>query len=368
MKLLIPGPVEVRDEILQVMSKQLINHRSIAATEIQKSLEKNMQKIWNTKNDILCSTTSGTGLMEAAIKSCTLKKAAIFSIGGFGKKWFEVAVASGIDADIYEAAPGKPTTPEMIKRALDSGIYDVITITHNETSTGVQNNLEELSKVYREYDVLALVDTVSSAGGTHVDVDKNAIDIAITSTQKCLGLPPGMAFCSISKRAKERIDYIGKRGYYLDLNTLLEFMETSHQYISTPNLSLMRATQEQLNYIINIEGLENRISRHKKMAKMVQDFARSHGGLYADEKYLSDTITTVKIDNIETFEILRDEMAKYGYLLGSGYGNFKHVNFRIAHMADRKVEDLEKALEIMSEIWNTKIKNKIKIKEPEIKR
>lgn len=356
MKLLIPGPVEVRDEILQVMSEQLISHRSVDASNIQMNIEKNMKKIWNTENDILLSTSSGTGLMEAAIKSCTLKKAAVFSVGGFGDKWYELAIANGIDTDIYRAEAGEPTTKEVLKEALDKGIYDVITITHNETSTGVQNNLEELSEVYKNYDVIVLVDTVSSAGGAHIDVDKNGIDIAITSTQKCLGLPPGMAFCTLSERARNRAEQVPNRGGYLDILNLYKFMKASHQYPSTPNVSLMRATEAQLDYIVNVEGVENRINRHQTMAKMVRDWAKDHGGIFANEEYLSDTLTTIKIKDESVFKILSEEMKNRGCILGSGYGNLATVNFRLAHMADRSVDEMQEVLDMLSEIWNEKIK------------
>lgn len=357
MKLLIPGPVEVREEILQVMSEQLIPHRSKEASRIQKSIEDKMKIIWNTNKDILCSTSSGTGLMEGAVKSCTLKRAAIFSIGGFGDKWYEIAKKNGIEADLYKSKEGEPTTKEQIEEALSKGIYDLITITHNETSTGVQNNLEELSSIYKKYDdVVVCVDTVSSAGGVNVDVDKYNIDIAITSTQKCLGLPPGMAFCTFSEKARKRAEKVKNRGAYLDLINLYNFMEESHQYPSTPNMSLMRATEKQLDYIVNVEGLENRIKRHKEMAIIVRKWAKEHGGLFANEDYLSDTLTTIKIKDEKVFEILAEEMLKRGYLLGSGYGHLKDKNFRMAHMADRSIEELNEALRNLSEIWDEKIK------------
>ena len=357
MKLLIPGPVEVREDILKVMSNQLFSHRSQEATEVQKNIEKNMKKIWNTENDILCSTSSGTGLMEAAIKSCTLKKAAVFSMGGFGGKWYEVAVNNGIDTDLYKVEDGEPIKPELLREALDKGIYDTITITHNETSTGVQNNLYELSEVYKDYsDVVVLLDTVSSCGGVNIDVDKIGADVVITSTQKCLGLPPGMAFCAISEKAKDRIFSIGKRGYYLDLITLYEFMEESHQYISTPNLSLMKAAEAQLDYIVNVEGIENRINRHRELAKMVADFAKSHGGFFANEDYLSGTITTINMENPEIFERVKKSMLDKGIFLAGGYGHLAKVNFRIAHMGDRSVEDMREILSVLSEVWEEETK------------
>ena len=111
---------------------------------------------------------------------------------------------NGIEADFF-FEQGKATTPEMVEKALATGKYDLITITHNETSSGVMNPVEELSEVWKKYpEVVVCMDTVSSMGGTKIEVDKLGVDICITSTQKCLALPPGMAICSFSQKAVER--------------------------------------------------------------------------------------------------------------------------------------------------------------------
>ena len=128
------------------------------------------------------------------------------------------ATSNGVPADKFESEWGQPTTPEMVEEALSTGKYDLITITMNETSTGLMNNMDELSEVYKKYpEVVVCVDTVSNAAGTEIKVDEWAIDICITSTQKCLGLPAGMAICSFSKKAVERAKQVPNRGLYFDL-------------------------------------------------------------------------------------------------------------------------------------------------------
>jgi len=204
-KLFIPGPVEVSEGVLQKMATPMIGHRTKEASQLQKSISEKMMKVMYTNNQILLSTTSGSGLMEGAVRSCTLKRAAIFSIGAFGDRWYQMAISNGIEADLFSTEQGKATTPEMIDEALATGKYDLITITHNETSSGVMNPVEELSEVWKKYpEVVVCMDTVSSMGGTKIEVDKLGVDICITSTQKCLGLPPGMAICSFSQKAVER--------------------------------------------------------------------------------------------------------------------------------------------------------------------
>ncbi|HPV02739.1 MAG TPA: aminotransferase class V-fold PLP-dependent enzyme, partial [Clostridiales bacterium] len=198
-KLFIPGPVEVRDDVLQKMATPMIGHRTKDASALQKSITEKLQKLMYTKNMILLSTSSGSGLMEGAVRSCTVKRAAVFSVGAFGDRWYKMAVSNNVPADLYSSEPGKPTTPEMVDKALATGKYDLITITHNETSTGVMNPVEEIAEVMKKYpEVVWCMDTVSSLGGVKIEVDKLGVDICITSTQKCLGLPPGMAICSFS--------------------------------------------------------------------------------------------------------------------------------------------------------------------------
>ncbi len=177
-KLFIPGPVEVRQEVLSQMALPLIGHRGKDASQLQENIINNFKKIFYTNEQILLSTSSGSGLMEGAIRSCTLKKAAVFSIGAFGDRWYEMAISNNIVADKFEKQWGEAFTKEEIERVLETGEYDLITITHNETSTGVMNPIEEIAEVIGKYpDIIFCVDAVSSAVGSKIEVDKLGIDI-----------------------------------------------------------------------------------------------------------------------------------------------------------------------------------------------
>jgi len=201
-KIFIPGPVEVKEEVLAKMATPMIGHRSKEASELQRSITAKMQQLWYTKHQILLSTTSGSGLMEGAVRSCTRKRAAVFSVGAFGERWYKMAKANNVPADLYQVEPGQATLPEMVDKALATGKYDLITVTHNETSTGVQNPVEEIAEVMAAYpEVVYCLDTGSSTGGTKSEVDRLGVDICITSTQKALGLPPGLALCTMSEKA-----------------------------------------------------------------------------------------------------------------------------------------------------------------------
>lgn len=350
-KLFIPGPVEVKDNVLQMMSHPMIGHRTKDASILQRSISEKMRKLMYTKEEILLSTSSGSGLMEGAVRSCTRKRAAVFSVGAFGDRWYKMAVCNGVPADKIDSEPGKPTTPEMVDKVLSTGKYDLITITHNETSTGITNPVEEIAEVMKKYpEVIYCLDAVSSLGGTKIEVDKLGVDICITSSQKCLGLPPGLAICSFSEKAVEAAKQVEFRGLYLDLLELYNYIKKKdYQYPSTPSLSHMFALDYQLDRILE-EGLENRFERHRKMAEIVRAWAKEHFELFPEEKYASNTLTTVKnTRNISVAE-LNKKLGERGYMISNGYGNLKEVTFRIAHMADTTPEEIKELLQVIDEI------------------
>lgn len=344
-RLFIPGPVEVRPEVLQKMASPMIGHRSKDASALQRRISEKMKALWSTQHEVLLSTSSGSGLMEGAVRSCTARRAAVFSVGAFGKRWYEMAVNNNIPSDLFEVDWGQANTPEMIDQVLATAKYDLVTITHNETSTGLMNPVEDIAAVVRKYpEVVYCLDTVSSTGGTPINVDELGVDICITSTQKALGLPPGMAMCTFSRKAIERSRQVSFRGHYLDLLQLYEYVQDKdYQYPSTPSLSHMYALDFQLERILN-EGLEARFERHRQMAEYVREWARKYFSLYADERYLSNTLTT--ITNTRDIDVadLNKQLGERGFQISNGYGKLKDKTFRIAHMADHSLEDIGELL------------------------
>lgn len=350
-KLFIPGPVDVREDVLLKMATPQIGHRTKDASALQRGISEKLRKLMYTENEILLSTSSGSGLMEGAVRSCTRKRAAIFSVGAFGDRWYKMATANNVPADIFKSELGQPTTPEMVEEALATGKYDLITITHNETSTGIMNPVDAIAEVVRKYpEVVFCLDTVSSLGGTKIEVDKLGVDICITSTQKCLGLPAGMSICSFSEKAKKAAEQVEHRGLYFDLLELYQYIQDKdYQYPSTPSLAHMFALDYQLDNIV-AEGFENRFARHLEMAKITREWANKHFEMLADEKYASNTLTTVKNTREINVSDLNKELGKRGYMISNGYGKLKEVTFRIAHMADTQVDELKTLLSVIEEI------------------
>jgi len=354
-KLFIPGPIEVHPEVLKVMSTPMIGHRSGDYSELQKRVTAKIQKLAFTSNPILFSASSGSGLMEGAIRCCTARHAIVFSVGTFGNRWFEIAQGNGVPADKHEEEWGEGLAPDVIERYLSTGKYDCATLTHSETSTGVMNHLEELAPVFRKHpDVVWCIDAVSSFGGVKVDVDGLGIDVMVTSSQKCLGLPPGLSLAAFSAKAEKRAQSVKNRGYYFDLLQLLQFIrEKNFQYPSTMSISHMFTLDAQLDRI-HKEGIEARFRRHDKMAQRVQGWAKKHFALYPVEKFASKTVTCIKNTRGISVADLNKELGKRNLMLSNGYGKLKEQTFRIAHMGDLQMSDIDELLGAIEEVLKLK--------------
>ena len=354
-KLFIPGPTEVHPDVLAAMSTPMIGHRSSDYSELQKRVTEKVQKLAFTSNPILFSASSGSGLMEGAIRCSTSKRAIVFSVGTFGNRWYEIAQGNGVPADKHEAEWGHGITPDVVEKYLSTGTYDCATLTHGETSTGVMNHLEEMAPVFRKYpDIVWCVDAVSTFGGIKIDVDSLGIDIMVTSSQKCLGLPPGLSLATFSAKAEKRAQEVKNRGYYFDLLQLLQFIrEKNFQYPSTMTESHIFALDLQMDRIAK-EGLDARFKRHETMAKAVQGWAKEKFALYPDEAYASRTVTCIKNTRGISVGDLNKELGKRFLTLSNGYGKLKEQTFRIAHMGDLQMSDINELLGAIDDILKLK--------------
>jgi len=350
-KLFIPGPIDVNEDVLAQMANQVISHRGSEASALQEDITEKLQELLYTKNNILLSTSSGSGLMEGSIRSCTLKRAAVLSCGSFGDRWYKMGVLNGVPADLFKVELGKAIEPEMVDKVLSTNKYDTVMVTHNETSTGIANPIKEIGEVIKKYDdIVYCVDAVSSAGGMKIEVDESNIDICLTSVQKALGLPPGMSLCTFSEKAKKRAEKVPNRGYYFDLLAIYEYIQNkNYQYPSTPSLSHMFALNFQLKKILK-EGLDNRFKCHEEMANLVRDWAQEHFQIFTDVNYLSNTLTVIKNTQGISVSNLNKKLQERGFLIANGYGDLKEKTFRISHMGDYTVKDVNELLTNINEI------------------
>jgi aspartate aminotransferase-like enzyme len=350
-KLFTPGPTEVREENLQAMATPQIHHRSKEFSDLYDDIQDNLRKILYTKNPVFIFSSSATGAMDAAVINGVKKKCLNCVNGAFSKRWYEITQMNGVQSDSLSIDWGKAITPNMVRERLDTGDYDAVTLVFNETSVGLMNPLKDIAKVVQQYDdVLLFVDAVSAMGGVKIEVDALGIDMCLAGLQKCFALPSGLAVASISPRLLERAKHISGRGYYFNLNVLLKYHERSQTPV-TPPIPHLFSLKSQLEYITNEEGLEKRFTRHDRMANKVQDWTRTYFDIYPERGFESKTLTCVKNTRQISVKDLNDKLMElYNLRISNGYGKLKEETFRIAHMGDLDIHDINGLLVTLNDI------------------
>lgn len=345
-----PGPTEVSPEILEAMARPVFGHRGEEMQAILADVIPRARTLFGTAgHEVFVTASSATGLWEAAIRNCVLRRVLVPVCGAFSERFYEVALACGAAADRIDAAWGRAVEPATVDAALSQGDYDAVALVHNETSTGVVNPLGAIAEaVCRHPGVLLLVDVVSSVAGLPVEADRHGIDVALASVQKCLALPPGLALCAVSPRAMERSAAARGKGYYFDFVRLKGCFD-KRTPMATPSVSHIFALQRQLHRIES-EGLEARYARHRAMGEAARAWTAKHFALFPEATAASDTVTCVRVrPGFETAGFLR-ALKRRGYALGSGYGRLKEETFRIGHMGDHTLEVLRALLEEMDQV------------------
>ena len=349
-RMFVPGPVDVADDVLQAQAKPMLPHRSKEFEAIYRGTAEKAQQLFYTKYRVLQVAGSGTGLQEAAIRNFVNKRVLSVVNGAFADRWYDVAVSNGKDAEKLAFEWDTPASPERIADAVRIGGFEAVTVVHNETSTGMQNPVREIAEAVHAVspETFILVDAVSSLAGAKIEIDAWGLDMVLTSSQKCLALPPGLALGAVSDRAMEKAKSVENRGWYFDL-VRMEKHRLKDSSPATPAMSLIFALDLQLDRIL-AEGLDNRFARHSAMAKRVQDWAEAHDlSMYAPEGYRSQTVTTIKNERGIKVSDLNAFLKERDTRIAGGYGPIKESTFRIAHMGETQMEDIEKLLEAMEE-------------------
>jgi aspartate aminotransferase-like enzyme len=343
--LMIPGPTNVDPKVLHALSKPTLSHTSPEFVKIFKETLDNLKRVFMTENEVFVIAGSGTLALEMAIANIIESGDKILNLvaGYFGEYFVKISKAYGAVPKVLEVPWGKAVKPEMVRAALKEDAYKAVTVTHVETSTGVANSIKEIGEVVKENsDAFYIVDTVCSLGGMEVRVDEWNIDVCASGSQKCVGVPPGLALLSASNRV---LNYIEKRKnpvgfWYGNFLNWLPVMRNPSQYFATPPVNMIYALSEALKILL-IEGLNERFRRHHVLAEAFRAAMDAlNMKLVADREYAADTVTAVYYpENIEDGKF-RSEMKRRGIVVASTLGPLKGKGFRVGHMGNVSQNDI----------------------------
>jgi len=343
----IPGPTPCPEDVLKAMGWPMVNHRGPEFCQLLSQVTKDLKKMFMTNNDVFLLTGSGTGGMEAAVVN-TLSpgdKVLAVSIGAFGDRFAEIARQFGADVIPLNFDWGKAADIDSINKSLrDNPKIKAVLVTHNETSTGVTNDLESISSIVKNYEKLLIVDAVSSLGSIRLPVDEWKCDVTVTGSQKGWMVPPGLAMVAVSREAWEAHSIAKMPRLYWDFTRAKKFLEKG-QTPWTPNMSVVFALSVSLEKMVK-EGIDNIIIKHRKIAKKTRNGIKELGlPLFADEKYASDTVTAVVApDGLDVKELLGILRGDYNIVLGGGQRHLAGKIFRIGHLGWVTDDDIDAVL------------------------
>lgn len=335
----VPGPTDVRPDVLAAMAQPMIAHRGAEFEAMFVRIQAGLRTVFRTERPVYVSSSSATGLMEAAIRCAPAGRILALVNGGFSERFAKIADMCGRECDRYEVPAGSAHDPDVLRKLLSKQVYVAITVVHSETSTGVLNDVRALSDTAHEHGALCLIDSVSGLGGAPLEFDEWKCDYVLTGSQKALALPPGLAFAAASADFVESARRAEGRGVYFDIGEYDEFA-AKDQTPNTPAVSLLYAADAQLKSIV-AEGMEARWARHVAMQDEVVAWVerlRDPGiSIVARPGERSPTVSAIRLPEELTPRRFINEVLRAGYTVGAGYGALRETTFRIGHMGDHTV-------------------------------
>ena len=346
----VPGPCYVLESTRRAMLGPVVGHRSPEFRPVYARITERLRSVFRTERDAYLATSSSTLLMEAALVSLTGGAVLHLVNGAFSERWRDIARSLGREADEIAVPWGEGVDPELLRAALRRKRYDAVTMAHNETSTGVLQPVETLARVVREEsEALVLVDAVSSLAGARLETDAWDLDFVFAGSQKGLAAPPGLALFTFSERAERRAGSIPHRGYYVDL---LRYRDKHRAggTITTPAIPVVFAMDRQLDVILE-EGMEARWARHAALLERTGAWAGERGFVYAsDAGHRSPTVSCLEPPAGTAAPDLVRALSERGWVVGGGYGAWKPRTFRIGHMGEVRLADLDRLLATIDDL------------------
>lgn len=356
----LPGPTEVRPEILAAMTRPMLAHRGAAFEALFARLQDGLRLVFDTARPVYVSSSSATGLMEASVRCAPAGAILALVNGAFSERYADIARAVGREVAVLDVPWGRAADPDAVARALDAGApgggrFAALTVVHSETSTAALTDVRAVAEVARARGAACLVDSVTGIGGAALHADAWGLDFVLTGSQKALALPPGLAFGVASAAFARATADAPARGRYFDLAEF-EAYAAKHQTPNTPALPLLYALDAQLAAMASCEPIAARWARHAAMAARMHAWVAEHAerfgvGILAPAGERSPTVTAVTLPPTLGGDAVVRAMEARGYVIGAGYGKLKGTTIRIGHMGDHTVATLDGCLAALTEAF-----------------
>ncbi len=347
--LMIPGPTNLPPEVREALSGPGFYHRGGQMAELLARCTGGLQRLMGTSGDVLTLTSSGTGALEAAITGFLSPGDRTLAIesGKFGTRLREIASTFGAEVSTLKVEPGQAADAEAVREALEEDAFRALLMVYNETSTGVMHPIEEIAAAAKSAGALVICDTVSCLGGVPFEADSWGVDVVVSGSQKCLMMPPGLAFVGVRDEAWHAAERAEMPAYYFDLQKARgKLREGQTPY--TPATTLIAGLAAALD-LIEAEGLDAVFARHAAMAAATRAAVQAGGlKLFAEEGARSATVTAVEspVDSVELVAYLRDT---HNVLISGGQGDLKGRIFRIGHMGMVSLQHIELTVEALAD-------------------
>jgi aspartate aminotransferase-like enzyme len=345
--LFIPGPVTVAETVLAATAQPMIDHRGPEFRALLEKVASHMKPIFGTTTaEVMVLGGSGTGGLEAAVGSMFGPGDRILAcpIGVFGQRFVSIARAFGIEVDVLETAWGSTVDPEAMRAKLATAKYDGVLLTHNETSTGVQNPMAPLAHALRDFDGFVIVDSVSGLGASDFRMDEWRFDVVVTASQKALSVPPGIALVAVGPRAWTHMEQRKGPVFYFDLRKAREFAKLG-QTPWTPPVSIVYGLDVALDEYEQ-GGAEAAYERHDRYARAIRAAAAAMGlKLFSSDGGHSPTVVAIEMpEGIDSDKVRKSMREDRGVVVGGGQKELKGKIIRIGTMGDLTQTDILGAL------------------------
>ena len=350
--LMIPGPTNLSEDVIRALCQPMVGHTSQEFYNDFKEAHALTAKLFgsNPERTVLFSG-SGTFGMEALFSSFAEPGERMLSIvnGYFGDRFAEIGSIYGLKVKTMKFEPGQDVDVDALKNEISRESYSFVTLTHIDTSTGTMNDLKSVGEVVKQHNALFVVDMVSSLGCADFNFDDGLVDYAFSASQKCVGAPPGAIMVALSEELIEKRSSVKGRSYYFDLKRWLPVMKDPSIYLSTPNISVLRALRVALNEVFE-EGLENKIKRHNELGKMAYEFVVERGWKPLSKRP-SPSVIAFDLGKPVADEVQK-KVYREGILIAKGLGSMSSRVLRVGYMGWTTEELLYNTLKKIEDAFN----------------